>query len=181
LREQLEQKATHDSMTGLLNRNTVLVSLEHELSRAARGGANVAVLLLDLDHFKLINDSYGHHAGDTAIAFAATCMVHCVRAQDYVGRYGGEEFLIVISDCDDALAMEIAERIRARMQNEAVSFDGHKLLITATIGVAISDPTENSEALLRRADAALYAGKQHGRNLVVSASESLPSNSLKVV
>jgi diguanylate cyclase (GGDEF)-like protein len=181
LREQLEQKATHDSMTGLLNRSTVLVSLEHELSRAAREGANVAVLLLDLDHFKSINDSYGHHTGDTAIAFAATCMEHCVRAQDYVGRYGGEEFLIVISDCNEALAMEIAERIRTRMQSEAVTFDGHKLSITATIGLAISDPAENSEGLLRRADSALYTGKQQGRNVVISAPETCTLDSLKVV
>jgi diguanylate cyclase (GGDEF)-like protein len=171
LREQLEVKATHDSMTGLLNRSTVIVSLERELSRAAREDLRLAVLLLDLDHFKAINDNYGHHAGDTAIAFAATCMEQCVRSHDYVGRYGGEEFLIVITDCEEALAREIAERIRARMEGEFVIFDGHALKITSTIGLAISDPAETSESLLRRADAALYLGKQRGRNVVVCSPD----------
>ena len=175
LREQLEQKATHDSMTGLLNRSTTLMSLDRELSRAARDSGRVAALLLDLDHFKLINDSYGHHAGDTGIAFAATCMEQSVRAHDYVGRYGGEEFLIVIPDCDEPLAWEIAERIRARMEAEVVTFDGHELRFTATLGLAVSYPSENSEALLRRADAALYAGKQQGRNIVMCAPEAIRS------
>ena len=173
LREQLEQKATHDSMTGLLNRSTVILSLERELARSLREGGKVAALLLDLDHFKAINDHYGHHAGDTAIAFAATCMEQSVRQHDYVGRYGGEEFLIVISDCDQDLAMEIAERIRTRMDSEAISVNGHGLAITATLGLAISEQGESSESLLRRADAALYAGKQRGRNVVVCASEVL--------
>jgi diguanylate cyclase (GGDEF)-like protein len=171
LREQLEIKATHDSMTGLLNRSTVIVSLERELARAAREQRRVAALLLDLDHFKSVNDNYGHHAGDTAIAFAATCMEQCIRSHDYVGRYGGEEFLVVIPDCQDSLALEIAERIRGRMESEFVSFDGHALKITCTVGLAISDPAESSEALLRRADAALYVGKQQGRNVVICAPD----------
>jgi diguanylate cyclase (GGDEF)-like protein len=175
LREQLEQKATHDSMTGLLNRSTTIMSLERELARSLREGGRVAALLLDLDHFKAINDRYGHHAGDTAIAFAATCMEQSVRQHDYVGRYGGEEFLIVISDCDQDLAMEIAERIRTRMDSEVISVDGRGLEISATLGLAISEHGESSESLLRRADGALYAGKQRGRNVVVCASEVLQS------
>jgi diguanylate cyclase (GGDEF)-like protein len=172
LREQLELKATHDSMTGLLNRSTVILSLERELNRAERENGRVAALLLDLDHFKSVNDNYGHHAGDTAIAFAATCMEQCVRSHDYVGRYGGEEFLIVISDCEEELARDIAERIRQRMESETVTFDGNAMNITATIGLAISDPGETSEALLRRSDAALYAGKQRGRNVVICAQDA---------
>ena len=176
LREQLERKATHDSMTGLLNRPTVIMSLERELARARREHGRVAALLLDLDHFKSINDNYGHHAGDTAIAFAATCMEECVREHDYVGRYGGEEFLIVVADCDERLAREIAERIRVAVESEAVTFDGHELEITATIGIAISEDGEDSESLLRRADAALYAGKEQGRNLVACAMEAFHAN-----
>ncbi len=175
LREQLEEKATHDSMTGLLNRSSAIIGLERELARASREGGRVAALLLDLDHFKSINDNYGHHAGDVVIAFAATCMEQCVRSHDYVGRYGGEEFLIVISDRNELLAKEIAERIRLRLQAEIVSFDGHKLFVTATLGLAVSLPNETSEALLRRADAALYAGKQQGRNVVITAPERLRS------
>lgn len=171
LREQLEIKATHDSMTGLLNRSTVIMSLERELARAERENTRVAALLLDLDHFKSINDNYGHHAGDTAIAFAAMCMELCVRSHDYVGRYGGEEFLIVIPNCDDALARDIADRIRARMESESVSFDGSVLRVTCTIGLAVSGSAESSESLLRRADAALYVGKQRGRNSVMCAPD----------
>jgi two-component system, cell cycle response regulator len=92
-----------------------------------------------------------------------------------VGRYGGEEFLIVVSDCDQELAVEIAERIRTRMESEAISVDGHGLAISATLGLAISEQGESSESLLRRADAALYSGKQRGRNVVVCASEVLQS------
>jgi diguanylate cyclase (GGDEF)-like protein len=179
LREQLEQKATHDAMTGLLNRSTVILSLERELARTNREGGQVAVLLLDLDHFKSINDRYGHHAGDTAIAFAATCMEQSVRAHDYVGRYGGEEFLVVVSDCNETLAKEIAERIRSRMASEAISVDGKALAITATLGLAISEPKETSGSMLRRADAALYAGKERGRNTVVVASELLQGSSVR--
>ena len=171
LREQLEIKATHDSMTGLLNRSTVIMSLERELARAERDNTRVAALLLDLDHFKAINDNHGHHAGDTAIAFAAMCMELCIRSHDYVGRYGGEEFLIVIPDCTDVLARDIAERIRARMESESVSFDGSVLRVTCTIGLAVSGAMEMSESLLRRADAALYAGKQRGRNSVMCAPD----------
>jgi diguanylate cyclase (GGDEF)-like protein len=180
LREQLELKATHDAMTGLLNRSTAIMSLERELARADRESGRVAALLLDLDHFKAINDNHGHHAGDTAIAFAATCMQHCVRTHDYVGRYGGEEFLIVVSDCEETLAREIAERIRARVENEVVTFDGKKLPITCTIGVALSDPSETSESLLRRADTALYSGKQRGRNVVICAPDSLEQSGLRL-
>lgn len=180
LREQLEQKATHDSMTGLLNRSTVIMSLERELARSSRDGGKVAALLLDLDHFKSINDNYGHHAGDVVIAFGATCMEQCVRSHDYVGRYGGEEFLIVICDRRELMAKEIAERIRTRIQSEVVSFDGHKLSVTATIGLAVSLADESSESLLRRADTALYTGKQQGRNVVVCAPETLRPDGLKL-
>lgn len=171
LREQLEVRVTHDAMTGLLNRSTVILSLERELARAERENQRVAALLLDLDHFKQVNDHYGHHAGDMAIAFAATCMEQCVRAHDYIGRYGGEEFLIVVPDCDEMMAYDIAERIRARMDEEVVSFDGRKIRVTATIGLALSHPGEASESLLRRADAALYTGKERGRNQVICAPE----------
>lgn len=179
LREQLEQKATHDSMTGLLNRSTAIMSLERELARSARDGGTIAALLLDIDHFKLINDNHGHHAGDMAIAFSAACMEQCVRAHDYVGRYGGEEFLIVIPDSDEQLAREIAERIRTRIETDVVMFDGFELRLTATIGLAVSHPHETSESLLRRADRALYAGKQQGRNLVVCAPELVRPGHLK--
>jgi diguanylate cyclase (GGDEF)-like protein len=179
LREQLEQKATHDAMTGLLNRSTIIMSLERELARTSREGGSIATLLLDIDHFKLINDNHGHHAGDMAIAFCAACMEQCVRAHDYVGRYGGEEFLIVVSDSDEHLAREIAERIRSRIESDVVTFDGCELRLTATIGLAVSLLNETSESLLRRADAALYAGKQQGRNVVACAPELAPASHLK--
>jgi diguanylate cyclase (GGDEF)-like protein len=115
-----------------------------------------------------------------AIAFSAACMEQCVRSHDYVGRYGGEEFLIVISDRDEKLAREIAERIRERIGSDVVMFDGFELRLTATIGLAISQPSESSESLLRRADAALYAGKQRGRNVVVCAPDLVRTGNLRL-
>ena len=116
----------------------------------------------------------------SAIAFAALCMQQCVRTHDYIGRYGGEEFLIVVSDRDERVAKEIAERIRARIQSETVMFDAHKLSISATIGLAASVPGEGAESLLRRADVALYTGKQQGRNVVVVAPEVLRPGDLRL-
>ena len=116
-REALEYRATHDGMTGAMNRSAILAALERELSRATRSELSLAVLLIDLDHFKSINDRFGHAAGDIAIVASCTRMQDCLRAHDYVGRYGGEEFLIIVTDCDEASAMHISQRIRKRIWN----------------------------------------------------------------
>lgn len=165
-REELEYRATHDAMTGCLNRATVLVALERELARARRHKTKLAALLIDLDHFKHINDTLGHLAGDIAIGFVTARMQECLRTHDYVGRYGGEEFLVIIPDCEPHVARDIAERIRSRIASQPATVDAHPLTITATIGMTMSVPTDGPETILRRSDMALYAGKQRGRNTV---------------
>jgi len=174
-REALQHQATHDSMTGALNRCAVTDALSRELSRASRAEVPLAVFLIDLDHFKQINDRFGHHAGDIAIVAAYTRMQDCVRGHDYVGRYGGEEFLAVIPDADEATALQIAERMRRRISMNPVVFNANPILLTATIGVALSQPGDTPELLLRRADLALYSGKRMGRDNVQLANQDLPA------
>ncbi|HXZ81777.1 MAG TPA: GGDEF domain-containing protein [Terriglobales bacterium] len=165
-REALEYQATHDAMTGVMNRVTVVAALERELARASRSGKQLAAMLIDLDHFKQINDQFGHHAGDIAIVASSTRMQDCVRSHDYVGRYGGEEFLVIIPDCDEASAKHIADRMRCRISGAPVVYNGRAIEITATIGVALSEAGDTPESVLRRADLALYRGKEIGRDTV---------------
>ena len=165
-REALEYRATHDGMTGAMNRSAILAALERELSRSSRSELQLAVLLIDLDHFKSINDRFGHAAGDIAIVASCTRMQDCLRAHDYVGRYGGEEFLIIVTDCDQSAAEQIAERIRTRISEHPITLNANPLFVTATIGLTMSRPEDVPESLLRRADLALYEGKEHGRNCV---------------
>ncbi len=139
-REALQHQATHDSMTGALNRSAVAEALTRELSRAARSESPLAVFLIDLDHFKQNNDQFGHHAGDIAIVAACTRMQDCVRGHDYIGRYGGEEFLAVIPDADEETALQIAERMRGRISMNPIIFNAKPIMVTATIGVALSRP-----------------------------------------
>lgn len=170
-REALQHQATHDAMTGAMNRSAISEALDRELSRAQRSGSKVAVLLIDLDHFKDINDRFGHHAGDIAIIAACTRMQDCVRSHDLVGRYGGEEFLVVIPETDNAGALQIAERIRTHLSANAVMWQSNEITMTATIGVALSRPEDSSSTLLRRADMALYTGKAISRDTVQVAEE----------
>ncbi|HLH08633.1 MAG TPA: diguanylate cyclase [Terriglobales bacterium] len=172
-REALEYRATHDSMTGAMNRSAILAALERELSRASRSAHELAVLLIDLDHFKAINDNFGHASGDVAIVSACTRMQDCLRAHDYVGRYGGEEFLVIVTDCDRTSALQIAERIRTKIAEHPITMNAKPLFVTATIGMTLSRPEDVPESLLRRADLALYQGKATGRNRV-SISDLAP-------
>jgi diguanylate cyclase (GGDEF)-like protein len=165
-REALQHQATHDAMTGAMNRSAISDALARELPRAIRAQSTLAVFLIDLDHFKQINDRFGHHAGDVAIIAAFTRMQDCVRSHDYVGRYGGEEFLCVIPDADQSTALHIAERMRNRISVNPVVFNANPIPLTATIGVALSRAEDTPESLLRRADIALYNGKRMGRNTV---------------
>ena len=177
-REALQHQATHDSMTGALNRSAITEALARELSRGARAESTLAVFLIDLDHFKQINDQFGHHAGDIAIVAACTRMQDCVRGHDYIGRYGGEEFLAVIPDTDEESALQIAERMRGRISMNPIIFNAKPIMLTATIGVALSRPGDAPELLLRRADVALYDGKRLGRDTVQLATHDLPAAEL---
>ena len=168
-REALRQEATHDSLTGLLNRNAIFGMLQLELDRARRESREISMLMADLDQFKKVNDRYGHLAGDAVLRESAQRMKSSTRAYDSLGRYGGEEFLVVLPGCGGQAAVAQAERLRAAIGSEPVLVGGRSLAVTCSIGVACrpSGMAGDMDALIREADCALYAAKENGRNRVV--------------
>lgn len=179
-REELYDQATRDSLTGLWNRAAIIQTLDTELARASRVGSSLAIVMADIDHFKQVNDTYGHLAGDAVLREAAQRMSSILRKYDSIGRYGGEEFLIVIPGCqfDDSLA--VAERLREAVSNEPYTLFDANCRTTASFGLAWNHFPDSTDAnlLLRRADGALYSAKRHGRNRVEvfeSASAALAS------
>ncbi len=166
---QLAAVALTDSLTGLPNRRHLLETLNQEWSRAARRQGHFALVFVDLDHFKLINDERGHDAGDIVLERVARVLRRHVRAEDTVGRFGGEEFLILCPGCGLASATVIAERIRSQLAAERFKIGGKAWTVTASFGVASAIPSAapaDWDATLRRADAALYLAKQRGRDRV---------------
>ncbi|HWF39004.1 MAG TPA: diguanylate cyclase [Candidatus Acidoferrales bacterium] len=179
-REELRFKATYDTLTGLCNRGVILEALGREYARRAREGGSFGLILADLDHFKSVNDTYGHMAGDEVLREISRRMRRCVRTYDIVGRYGGEEFLIVVPASDRANSISLAERIRAATAVEPVASDQHRISTTISLGVTVCDGEKSGDVntLLRCADEALYRAKGLGRNRVEFASSqelSLPA------
>ena len=175
-RESLREQATRDSLTGVYNRAAVFEILASELIRQKRHGSSLGVVLVDLDHFKSVNDSYGHPVGDQVLRAAAQAMQRCTRHYDAIGRFGGEEFLVVLPGCDDINAQSHAERMRSAISQVSVSVPGERVAVTASFGVTIARPEDDIDAcrLIRAADAALYRAKNNGRNCVeLSAGEHL--------
>jgi two-component system cell cycle response regulator len=178
-REELRQEATHDSLTGLLNRHAILGVLEIELARAARESQHLSILMADLDNFKQVNDSHGHLAGDAVLRETANRMKESVRRYDSLGRYGGEEFLVVLPGCNTEGALAQAERIRISLGRTAFSFGTESLPVTCSIGSACCLPGKRgtTDSLIREADLGLYAAKANGRNRVVATCiESVSRN-----
>jgi len=168
-REAFRQQAAVDPLTGILNRG----SLSDLISDRVIAGERFAVLFLDLDHFKSINDRFGHATGDLVLKGVADYLREGMRSGDNCGRYGGEEFVILAADVSPERAYRLAERHRAAIALLGLGDVAHTTQITVSIGVAVFDPDggETSDALLERADAALYLAKSSGRNRVVVADE----------
>lgn len=168
-REELRERANKDLLTMLPNRSAVAATLEQELSRCHRDRRTVGVILLDIDHFKKINDTYGHFAGDAVLRETANRLRHNIRPYDQVGRYGGEEFLVVLPNVDLHQATQQAERMRLRLSTDVMMVDGAELTVSASFGVTVSDGSERSpDVFVRVADEALYRAKGSGRNCVSS-------------
>ena len=164
-KEALQREATHDGLTGLWGHKAILQILDRELLRAQRSGAAVSVIMADLDHFKAVNDSLGHAAGDEVLRLVAKELEGAVRPYDSVGRYGGEEFLVVAPDCSVEDIRLLAERIRLCIADTNISMNGVVVPVTISLGTA-SRASGNSRELLLAADQALYRAKIRGRNRV---------------
>jgi diguanylate cyclase (GGDEF)-like protein len=164
--EVLQHKATHDSLTGLLNRAAITDLLRRELARAPREKSCCGVLLADLDHFKAVNDSLGHAAGDEVLQEAAARLTAGVRGYDAVGRYGGEEFLLVLPGCDAIALCDRAEHILAAFRDHPFVAMGEPLRVTVSMGAASSAewPEASPDSLVRCADGSLYKAKRSGRD-----------------
>lgn len=167
--EALREQATRDALTGCWNRRMILEILERETCRAGREQRNLGVVMLDVDHFKLINDTHGHAAGDETLREVARRVVGVVRGYDSVGRIGGEEFLVVLPGCDELCALSHAERLRQVIAATPVGFDGIEIRVTASFGASSmqSGNARPPDHLVRAADEGLYAAKRQGRNRVV--------------
>lgn len=166
LREQLKYDSIRDPLTQLFNRRYLEESLTREMHRATRDQQPISVILLDVDHFKCFNDTYGHQAGDSVLQAVAKVLVSQVRSSDIVCRYGGEEMIIVLPNTSLEIAYQRAENIRNAVQALQLKADGTKLpQVTISLGIAVfSEHGKTSEALVRQADAALYRAKANGRN-----------------
>jgi diguanylate cyclase (GGDEF)-like protein len=171
LKETLRTQSIRDPLTGLFNRRYLEVSLERELQRSARRSQTLAVLMLDIDHFKRFNDSHGHEAGDALLAQFAEVLQRAARSEDIACRYGGEEFTVILLEADAATAQRRAETIRQATADMSVTYRQQQLPhVTVSIGVAVYPRDAQTPAeLLRRADAALYLAKKAGRNRVATA------------
>ena len=167
-REDLREQATRDSLTRLWNRSSILGELTRELARSEREARPLGVVIVDLDHFKQVNDTYGHLAGDAVLREAARRMQNGIRQYDSIGRYGGEEFLILFPSCSEEDCVAQADRLRKQLAQTEMSVNDSSLRVTASFGVTVAMPGEmrTQEALIRKADEALYVAKRSGRNRV---------------
>jgi diguanylate cyclase (GGDEF)-like protein len=164
--ETLRRSLRFDTVTRVHSRSFVLQALTERLEFAQNAGEPLCVVMADLDHFKEINDTHGHQVGDQVLHDVATRMVTGARSSDIVGRYGGEEFLIIFENATLDVARDLAERIRIRVLADPFIEDRDKLFVTLSLGVAVARQDDNAQSLVRRADKALYEAKARGRNRV---------------
>ena len=176
-REQMRFQATHDGLTALWNRGMIVDLLGRELARSMRENFSTAILMCDLDHFKSVNDTYGHLVGDDVLRETAKRLLASVRSYDFVGRYGGEEFLVVLNNCNPAYAFARAEEIRKAIAQKPMPTSSGPVPVTMSLGLLLNQEWGRRpvEELLHEADAGLYAAKAAGRNCVKVASPNLPT------
>jgi diguanylate cyclase (GGDEF)-like protein len=169
-RDALSHQATHDFLTGVFNRRAVRDRLKEEITRAGRDGKSLSVGMLDIDHFKKINDTFGHQAGDEALIAFTRLIQGGLREYDCVGRYGGEEFLVIAPGSVGSKNESLFERLRTRISEAEIATNAGPISLTVSIGVAPGTGQSDVDTLLAAADAALYQAKADGRNRVVYAA-----------
>jgi two-component system, cell cycle response regulator len=177
-REVLRNQAKHDYLTRALNRAGIMEVLEQQMARSRRTGEPFSVILGDIDHFKQVNDRFGHLTGDDVLAEVASRIRSCTRSYDSVGRYGGEEFLVIAPGCDEDGAFQVAEKIRIALAQAPFSAQHGQLTVTMSLGVRARDAETSIEAMLLSADSALYRAKESGRNCTRTGKESVRAHSL---
>lgn len=165
----LEEMASIDKLTGMYNRTAFDVILEEMIKNANRYNGIFSILLFDLDKFKEINDTYGHLTGDRVLAQFSELLKRSVREADAICRWGGEEFIVLLNGCNSKEAVELAEKLRDKIESAGYIHDGNRIPLTASIGVAQYQPGEDSQKLISRADKALYRAKENGRNRTAAA------------
>lgn len=178
--ESLRFHAEHDALTGVLNRRAIRDVLRKELARCRRDKNTLGIILADLDHFKKINDHHGHAAGDTVLVTAVQRITSMLRSYDSLGRYGGEEFLLIAPGCDLALAQKLAERIRSAISDEAIDLGQDAANVSVSLGVTLGTADSDPEFLVALADTALYRAKRNGRNRVEVGLELPEDETLEV-
>jgi diguanylate cyclase (GGDEF)-like protein len=173
--KNLRRKSLIDPLIGTWNRGAIMRILTIEAIRCDKAGVPLSLIVADLDFFKRINDTYGHPAGDTVLVKVASRLRSCIRSQEALGRYGGEEFLIVLPGSSHTTALAVAERMRVAIASQPEIIGGTSLNLTISAGIASTDlfPTATTEELISRADVALYAAKDAGRNRVAKATPDL--------
>lgn len=170
---KLQELALRDGLTGLLNRRYWESCLEREFARHQRYDNPVSLVIFDIDHFKRVNDTYGHQTGDEVIRSVADITSRLARETDFAGRYGGEEFVVLLPGTHLEGAAQLAERLRQAVEQQVLDYQGSPLHFTISLGVAsISDDMPNYQVLLERADKALYVSKEQGRNRVTLAPQA---------
>jgi two-component system cell cycle response regulator len=181
-REEMRFRATHDALTRLWNRGVIMDLLGRELARSSREGSNIAVILGDLDHFKKVNDTHGHVVGDEVLLEASHRLLASVRSYDYIGRYGGEEFLIVLSNCDARHAFARADQIRKAISGKPMQTAAGSLSVTVSLGLLVSKDwgLRPVGEVLNEVDTALYAAKAAGRDCVKLAEPPVDYHAVEV-
>ena len=165
--KELHQQANTDPLTSILNRRAILRDVDNEIKRCQRHGQTCSILMLDVDYFKQVNDSYGHQVGDDVLVKIADTISNTCRQTDFVGRYGGEEFLIVLPQTDSMQAKDLAERIR---ENVAALSGDYAFDVSCSIGIAALSEGNDMHTLIKRADEAVYEAKHTGRNCTILAN-----------